>query len=70
MPLPPRYAFIKFLDDQKKEIVPINDIENFSPSNVHDFDHKKKYSSFYMNEKKEKEGPYACQIIILAGKLN
>ncbi|KAH7946737.1 hypothetical protein HPB52_016075 [Rhipicephalus sanguineus] len=37
------YAYVRFIDDGKRHILPISDIKNFTPSHLKDFRPKKVY---------------------------
>ncbi|KAH7951496.1 hypothetical protein HPB52_009966 [Rhipicephalus sanguineus] len=37
------YAYVRFVDDGKRHILPISDIKNFNPSHLKDFSPKKVY---------------------------
>lgn len=63
---PMYYAYVRFIDDGKRHILPIRDIQNFKPSNLKDFKPRKVYSAKWKDD--VQDGFFGAQIVKLFGK--
>lgn len=71
---PPKFAFVKYVSDGVRQVVPIHHVPKLRARHVLDFDKKKKYETMYPYVK-EDGGSFAMElcdawIICLGGKLN
>ncbi|KAH6920185.1 hypothetical protein HPB50_028827 [Hyalomma asiaticum] len=62
---PMYYAYLRFIDDGKRHILSIRDIQNFKPSNLKDFKPRKVYSAKWKDD--VQDGFFGAQIVKLFG---
>lgn len=59
------HAFVRFRDDNAKVIVPCNDIKNFNPTGLADFNARRWYDVWWKDN--NQSGYYRAQIIKIFG---
>ncbi|KAH6925865.1 hypothetical protein HPB50_011312 [Hyalomma asiaticum] len=62
---PMYYAYVRFVDDGKRHILPIRDIQNFKPSNLKNFKPRKVYNAKWKDD--VQDDFFGAQIVKLFG---
>lgn len=63
------YVYLLFLDDNKTSVVEHDDVEDFNPVNVTDFDPSKTYSAFWGGDAQTSGGYYDATIIHMTERM-
>lgn len=63
------YAFVQFLVDKVKAVVPVTDIKDFVYSNSNEVDISRPYEVFWKSPNGEGTGYWYAVILLIAGKL-
>ncbi|CAM4672418.1 unnamed protein product [Leuciscus chuanchicus] len=60
------FAYVRYIDDNIRQIVPLDNIKGFCPKDVKDFETKKKYSILWKKSPEDQGQYYKAQILKLA----
>lgn len=63
------FAYVRYIDDNIRQIVPLDYIKGFCPQDVNDFEIKKKYHILWKKSPEDQGQYYKAQILKLAGRL-
>lgn len=63
------FAYVRYIDDNIRQIVPLDYIKGFSPQDVNDFEIRKKYDVLWKKSPEDQGQYYKAQILKLAGRL-
>lgn len=64
------YAYVQFLLDKVKTIVPLSDIKNFNSDEFIEADFSRAHEVFWKSTNGEGTGYYYAVVLLVAGKLN
>lgn len=62
------FAYVRYVDDNIRQIVPLDHIKGFCPKDVKDFETKKKYNILWKKSAEDQGQYYKAQILKLAGR--
>lgn len=63
------FAYVRFIDDNIRQILPLDHIKDFCPQDVKDFEIKKKYHILWKKSPEDQGQYYKAQILKLAGRI-